>query len=161
MLFDFGAASVSATLPLQLRPEELQALAGSLAHGEGLVERLRHHFEPLFTSLQPAMTRPNWSELSEEYFVFQFERDSGLPDIDTLMRDRSSWVASLVRLEGSPLSVDEVQEALRASLRYGPEDLVIVEWPAAVVVDSDCEETLQTIEFANLELLEFRYLDRR
>jgi hypothetical protein len=28
-------------------------------------------------------------------------------------------------------------------------------------VDSDCDETLQTIEFANLQLLEFRHIDNR
>jgi hypothetical protein len=33
---------------------------------------------------------------------------------------------------------------------------VIVDWAAAVIVDHDCEEMLQTLEFANLQLLEFR-----
>jgi hypothetical protein len=35
----------------------------------------------------------------------------------------------------------------------------VVDWAAAVLIDSDCEETLQTIQFANLQLLRYRYLD--
>ena len=31
----------------------------------------------------------------------------------------------------------------------------------AVLVDRECDETLQTIEFANLQLLEFRHIDNR
>ena len=34
-------------------------------------------------------------------------------------------------------------------------------WGAAALVDSDCDETLQAIEFANLQLLEFRHIDNR
>ena len=35
------------------------------------------------------------------------------------------------------------------------------DWAAAVLIDQDCEETLQAIEFANLQLLEFRHIDHR
>ncbi len=67
----------------------------------------------------------------------------------------------MVRLEDAPLSDDEVNEALRLSLRYGPDDLLIAEWSAALLIDRDCEETLQAIELANLQLLEFRHIDGR
>ena len=44
---------------------------------------------------------------------------------------------------------------------YSPNDLLVCEWAAAVLVDTDCEETLRVVEFANLQLLEFRHIDRR
>jgi hypothetical protein len=50
---------------------------------------------------------------------------------------------------------------LRIRISYRPTDVVIVEWSSALVIDRDCEETIQTIEFANLQLLEFRYIDRK
>jgi len=37
----------------------------------------------------------------------------------------------------------------------------VPEWSAAVLVDRECEETLQMVEFANMQLLEFRHIDRR
>jgi hypothetical protein len=48
---------------------------------------------------------------------------------------------------------------VQARISYSPGDLLVAEWSAAVLVDRDCEETLQVIEFANVQLLEFRFLD--
>jgi hypothetical protein len=59
------------------------------------------------------------------------------------------------------LSAEEIVEALRWRISYTAQDLVVIEWSAAVVVDADCEETLLTIEFANVQLLEYRYIDRQ
>ena len=61
------------------------------------------------------------------------------------------------------MSEEEGKEAVRLSLRYGQHDLFIADWAAAVLLDyeQECEETLQTIEFANLQLLEYRHIDDR
>jgi hypothetical protein len=67
----------------------------------------------------------------------------------------------LVRLESGPLSDEEVAEALRSHISYGPLDLLVPDWASAVLFDRDCAETLQVIEFANLQLLEFRHIDQR
>ena len=66
-----------------------------------------------------------------------------------------------MRLESDPLSRDEVREATRLSLSYTPDDLVVLDWAAGVVADPDCADTLQVIEFANVQLLEFRHIDDR
>src|SRR5205814_10082649 len=73
----------------------------------------------------------------------------------------AAWLAGLVHLESAPLSKSETAEALRLQLSYSPDDVFIADWGAAVLVDQDCEETLQAIEFANLQLLEFRHIDDR
>jgi hypothetical protein len=78
-----------------------------------------------------------------------------------LILQGADWLAGLLRLEDGTLSEDEVQEALRCRISYHPDDIVFVEWGAAVVVDRDCDETLHTIEFANLQLLEYRLIDQR
>ena len=61
----------------------------------------------------------------------------------------------------NPLSPDEVREATRLSLSYTPSDLVVLDWAAGVVADLECADTLQVIEFANVQLLEFRHIDDR
>jgi hypothetical protein len=59
------------------------------------------------------------------------------------------------------MSRREVAEAVRLSLSYGPDDLVVVDWAAALIADRDCADTLQVIEFANVQLLQFRQIDDR
>ena len=50
---------------------------------------------------------------------------------------------------------------MRLRLSYGPDDLFLPDWGAAVGLDSDCDETLEMIEFTNLQLLEYRHIDAR
>ena len=72
-----------------------------------------------------------------------------------------TWIAGLVRLESEPLSREEIHEATRLSLSYTPSDLVVLDWAAGVVIDTDCADTLEVIEYANVQLLEFRHIDDR
>src|SRR5205814_1481208 len=109
---------------------------------------------PLFAKLSPAIRDPLWrDDLSEEYYVFQ------MPSIDSAA-DRG-WLADLVHLEAEPLSDEEVEEALRLKLSYTPNDLFVPDWAAAVLFDSEpgCTETLRVIQFANVQLLEYRHID--
>lgn len=160
-LFDFAAVSVALHVPFRLSAGELTRLAGSLSEAEPVVQAARRASESLYHHLLPAIQRPSWSELSEEYFVFLFPPDESLPPPAELLRDSGAWLASLLRLEPEALSEEEIAESLRTRLSYSPKDLLILEWSAAVLIDRDCEETLQTIEFANVQLLEFRHTDNR
>jgi hypothetical protein len=155
-IFEFGAVSVAFHVPFAVPPATLVRLAGALAESAPLVQVARSVLTPLYQQLLPAIRDPQWQdELSEEYFVFQFTPEN-LP----LTHD-VAWVAGLVHLEAAPLSAEEVTEATRLRLSYSPEDLFVPDWAAAVLVDRECDETLQAIEFANLQLLEFRHIDNR
>jgi hypothetical protein len=155
-LFDFGAVSLAFHIPFELTDDAVLRLAGSLAESAPLVQKARAVLMPLYQQLLPAVDAPSWSEeLSEEYFVFQLP-----PELLERTRD-SAWLAGVVHLESTAMSVDEVNEALRCRLTYSPCDLFVPDWAAAVLVDRDCDETLQAIEFANLQLLEFRHIDNR
>jgi hypothetical protein len=126
-----------------------------------LVEVARAAAAPIFERIKPAVKSAAWSALGEEYIVFQLTPDpNGGVDAASLVADAPQWLAGLLRLDDSRLSPDEVAEALRLRIAYSPNDVVLVEWAAAVVVDTDCEDTLRTMEFANVQLLELRYLDQ-
>ena len=157
-VFDFGAVSVAAHVPLELNSEELIQLAAGLADPEPLIVVARAAIEPLYANLKPAIQHPRFGALSEEYFVFQLLPCAALAPT-LLLGKHAGWLARLLRLEAGPLSDEEVAEATRLHLSYSPEDLFVAEWSAAVLVDRDCDETLQTIELANTQLLEFRHLD--
>jgi hypothetical protein len=165
-VFDFAAVSVAFRVPLRLNSEALAALAGRLSDpgpARAVVQAAREALAPLHQKLLPAVIKPEWKDdLWEEYFVFQFPSDGPL-DPDVLLEARSKWLAGLLRLEDRPLSDDEAREAVRLSLRYGARDLFVPDWAAAVLLDDEpeCTETLQTVEFANLQLLEYRHIDDR
>jgi hypothetical protein len=161
-LFDFAAVSVALHLPFLLSTDSLRRLANRLANSTPVVQAARAALQSLYHRFLPAIQNPQWKDnLSEEYFVFQMISEGGRPAPDLLRGTHASWLAGLLRLEVGPLSNEEVAEVLRLHLRYSPEDLLVPDWASALLFDRDCDETLQTIEFANLQLLEFRHLDNR
>ncbi len=159
-LFDFAGVSVALQAPFQLPSDALLRLAASLAEPAGIVAAARNALSGLYETLRPTIRQPAWSDLSEEYFVFELPPTSDLTPQD-LLASWAPWLAGVVRLEMELLSREEIAEALRLRLTYSPHDLMVAEWAAAVVIDRDCDETLQMIELANLQLLEFRFLDDR
>jgi hypothetical protein len=162
IVFDFAAVSLALQVPFQLRVDALLRLAAGLADPAAVVEAARAALKPLHQEMLPAIHNPQWQDdLSEEYFVFQVPPGDPLPSAATLLNRHAGWLAGLVRLEAGPLSDEEVAEAVRLHLSYSPLDLIVPDWAAAVLLDRDCTETLQAIEFANVQLLEFRYIDNR
>ena len=150
ILFDFATLSLSLRVPFELTANELTTLASELSTPGVLPKLGREILESLFKSLQVAIRQPRWSELFEEYFVFQFHPENSLPPVEMLLAQHGSWLAGLLRLENSPLAKDEIEESLKQRMQYSPNDLLVVDWAAAVLVDSDCEETLQVIQFAKI-----------
>jgi len=155
-LFDFGAVCFVLRIPFALPVEALLRLAGSLADPSNLVQKACAILQNLYQQLLPAIKDPSWeTDLSEDYFVFQLS-----PRPLDMAKD-AAWLAGLIHLESGPLSKSEIAEALRLQISYSPDDVFIADWGAAILVDHECEETLQAIEFANLQLLEFRHIDNR
>ena len=161
LLFDFGAVSLEMQIPFRLPASELTRLAGALCDPSLFVKAAREASETIYHRLRPAIDHPHWIDLSEEYFVFQLIPDPETPAPAQFLAQSPAWLAGLVRLEANPLSDSEITEALRLRLSYSPQDLIVVDWTAAVVVDRDCGEILETMAFANLQLLEFRHIDNR
>src|SRR5216683_2244250 len=160
-MFDFGAVSFALELPFELPAAGLSRLAEWLATPAPLIESARTALIPLNQKLLPAIHDAQWKDnFSEEYFVFHLPPGETLRP-EHLLDVHCDWLARLLRVENTALSKEEVAEALRLHLRYSPDDLFVPDWAAAVLMDRDCEETLQTIEFTNLQLLEFRHIDNR
>ena len=165
-VFDFGGVNVAFRAPFRCGRDGLTALAGRLADRDvrqTLIQAARQTVAPLFEKIRPAVVKPQWHpDLWEEYFVFQFP--PGVPLLpDPLLDGEARWLAGLLRLEDEPLGAQETAEAVRLTLRYGPHDLFVPDWQACVLLDdeAECSETLRVIEFANLQLLEYRHIDDR
>jgi len=159
-VFDFAGVSVALHLPFDLPLEKLIGVSASLADPGEVIHAAADALAPLYRQLQPAVENPGWrTHLSEEYFVFQIMPADGPSPL--LQPKHAKRLAGLLRQESSPLSDEEAAEALRFQLSYSPSDFFLPDWAAAVLIDRDCDETLQTIELSNVQLLEYRYIDNR
>lgn len=158
-VFDFGGISVSFRIPFVLKSSQLLNVADSLGGASAIESAARRAAEPLYETLQVAMIRPNWTSLTEEYVVFRIDPNCCPDSIEELLTNEQSWLAQLTRLEKMEHGRDEIEMILATRISYGHHDLFLPEWTASLLIDSDCEETLQTIEFTNLQLLEYRFLD--
>jgi hypothetical protein len=155
-LFDFGAISLAVQFPMRATRAALLQLAGELADAGPLHEAARGLLRPWIERFRPAVYDFEESAMSEEYIVFQLlDRRTGW------LEGHADWIAGLIRLESEPLSQAEVREATRLALSYTPGDLVVLDWAAGFVADPESADTLEVIEFANVQLLEFRHIDDR
>ncbi len=80
---------------------------------------------------------------------------------ERLLRERGSEIAQIVRGELNELSPTERNEVLRSTMSYYPTDLLVVGWVGALVYDTPegAGPTIELLEYANTQLLEFRYYD--
>ncbi len=109
----------------------------------------------------PALVKPYESWLSEDYYIFHVRGIRGEPSAADLLERHGDQVARIVRGESAELSEGERHEILRSSLSYYPNDLLVVGWNAAFLYDTPAgaETTIQLLEYANSQLLEFRHYD--
>jgi hypothetical protein len=159
VLYDFGAASVSYDIPLPESPAELLELSSALRGHTGLLADARARITRLIESLGAAVQRPKIAERVEDYFIFQLTSLAGAPDSATVCRDHAELLARVLRAETSELSEDEIADAIEARLSFGKRDVALVDWDSALLIGAEPEELRSVLEFANVQLLELRYLD--
>ena len=158
-LYEFGAASVGISFPLAGRLDALPALSDELYGHPALLADARARIAGLLDTIGPAVTRPKLSEIIEDYVVFRIDALATPLIPEELVRDHGTIIARILRAERGPVSGEEIADALSARLSAGPSDLVVVDWNAALVYDPDPVETCAVLEFANVQLLEMRFLD--
>lgn len=161
-IFDFGALSVDYRVPFADELSELARLSSALYDHAGLVAAARARVEEIVGILRPALTRERAPEEYEQYVVFDVAAfEPGLAAGELLARpELRHSLAQILRSEERPLAESRVEDALRLHVSYAPDDLLVVDWSSAVAVGGSEDERL-VLEFANVELLELRSLDKR
>jgi hypothetical protein len=163
--FDYGVVSVEMELPFEAGWDELVILANRWIIApeieRGSSELLRRYMQ----RARPAMTQPYPNWLSEDYYVIQLsealDAERHPSTGSALLASRGVQIAQIVRGDLSPLSDNERNEVLQSSLSYYPCDLMVVGWVGALVYDTPqgADPTIQLLEYANSQLLEFRHYD--
>ena len=187
-IYDFGAVSVSFFIPLpisSINPDGTVSLKALLPLGEALYENavLRaaafRLVDGLTASLGPAVRRPCRSELVEDYMVYLLPSPvsagevAGGRTIEALLATAEFRrdIAQLLAAEAAPLSQQEVTDAVTGAVCFGLRDAVVADWAAAVVFGQPTQDgatgsgaagstiVLEVLRFANVELLEMRFMD--
>ncbi len=163
--YDYGVVSIEMELQFAGDWDSLVDQSSRWIDAPGLEARARELIRERLGNASQAMVRPYTDWLSEDYCIIHLRealRDDGHPfSAPELLSQYGAGIARVVRGETLPLSDLERQEILQSSLSYYPSDLLVVGWTAALVYDSleGASATLQLLEYANTQLLEFRHYD--
>ena len=159
-IHEFGAVTILLQSPLDCALEALPELTSTLA-GVGPMEiAARELLERLHERIRPTVTKPGLNPFVEDYYVIQVDRLEPPATVPELLAQGRRILASALRCEASPLSDAETDEVFRTQLSYYPDDLVVTEWNVALVIDDvDFADTVNVLEYLNVQLLELRFYD--
>ncbi len=160
VVYDFGAISVIYRISLNSESRLLSMSEGLYENAQLLTDSLRR-VEDLLRIVEPAVSKPSVSPVVEDYLIFHIETLAEPLPIEELTVRHAPHIAQVLRAEASELSMDEVRDAMSHQISFGKDDVAIVDWNASLVVGHDSEDVLTVLEFANVQLLEMRFLDQR
>ncbi|MGH7440475.1 MAG: hypothetical protein ACRENE_32695 [Polyangiaceae bacterium] len=161
-LFDYGAASISYEIPIPpgTALSSLIPLCDEIYESEAIGAAARGETRALTKKLADALRRPHdWHE-SETYTVVFIEELAGHPPATAVLE--SPLLARLLIGErsGKALSVEQTRDLLARSHSYFDDDLVVIDWNSAFVLEpSGSRDIPDILEFATSQLLELRYYD--
>lgn len=162
--FDYGVASVELHMDFSKSWSGLLQLANRWVSSPELEGCANTLLRERLGVVRTALKKPNEGWISEDYYVIQVDPvlvDGTALTAEQLLATRGSEIAQLVRGEEALLSPAEQQEILRSTMSYYPTDLLVVAWVAAFVYDTSfgASPMIDLLEYANTQLLEFRYYD--
>ncbi len=162
-VYDYGVVSLALSRPFEGTWADLIALSNEVMSGAPLDAAAEAACRTAATRLRSALHEPRDTFLSEDYFVFAVTSIDGLPTAGRALELHGDHIVRLVRGETEALSAQERDDVLRHRLSYFASDLVVPSWNGAFVYDNEAGLTgaLEILEYANSQLLQFRYYDQR
>jgi hypothetical protein len=171
-LLPVGALSIRVCVPVAADKLEHLVSYHDLQFSDGtyLYDEVRQLAQDVRAELAPYLIRPVAQLPDEEaYTVFCIQCPARTPEGDRV--DAEDWlemhrrrVAALLTEELDPahLSDQEAAESTGKSFSYFEDDLVVIDWDAAVIIDEpkNFEEILYIMELANVQLAELEAYDR-
>ncbi len=170
-LLPVGAVSITVRVPFTAQHlEELVAFHDLQFSNGSLHDEVLRLAQDILAELKPGLIRPH-PQLAEEEAYTVFCLASPVLNADNEPMNAEQWfhahrrqVAALLTQEEEPerLSKQEAEESTARYLSYYEDDLCVVDWDAALLVDAppDFDETLYIMELANLQLAELEAYDR-
>lgn len=170
-LLPIGAISITISVPFVVDSIEDLVIYHDLEFNNGVLsQEVRALAEQVRRELAPYFVRPVPALLDDEaYTVFCLDAplltEDGAPlSAEDWLKDHRREVAALLTQETDvdQLSRQEADESTNLYLSYYENDLAVIDWDAALVVEepANLDETLHVLELANLQLAELEAYDR-
>ena len=170
-LLPVGAISITVRVPFTVsQVEELVAFHDLKFSNGSLHNEVRRLAQEVVAELHGHLIRPQ-PDLSEEEAYTVFCIASPVVDANNAPVNAEQWfqahrrqIAALLTQEEQMdrLSQQEAEESTARHLSYYDNDLVVIDWDAALLIDEpqDFDESLYIMELANLQLAELEAYDR-
>jgi len=159
-IWEFGAATVAYRVAIDNELDELVPLADQLWDHPELLADARRRAEALLRAIERAVDKPALGTRVEDYVVFELRMPKDL-SVGSLLEAHPGTLASVLRAEPERLSQEEISDALSVRCAYLPDEIVLIDWFAAVLIGDDMEDERRVLEIATTELLELRHLDEQ
>jgi hypothetical protein len=161
-IYAYGVISLALSRPFAGEWSDLVAIGQELIENDELGRVAEERCRSVVSRLSPALVDPRREFLSEDYLVFavhELDRPMAATEVVAAYGDD---IAVMLRGERQALSEQEKGTVLGHRISYLADDLVIATWNAALVYDTEAGSStaLEILEFANSQLLEFRYYDQ-
>jgi hypothetical protein len=161
----FGVASVELATPFECQFDSFSCESSRWMNAPEVETAAEDLLRARLEQIRRAVIRPSAKWLDEDYLVIDIQSaqhpDGRASTAVELLHSYGDQIAELVRGETVALAAAEREEILRSALSYYPSDLVVVGWGAALVYDKPdaTSAVIDLLEYANTQLLEFRYYD--
>jgi len=162
--FDYGVISLNLELPISGGWDEVIAMVSRWTNAQELEQKAGQLFDAYLQKARPALTDEYKDKLTEDYYVISLRplvEANRTVTAGQLIESCGQYIAQIVRGERAGFSEAELHEILESRMSYYETDLLVVGWTAALVYDTSegAAPTLQLLEYANSQLLEFRHYD--
>jgi hypothetical protein len=160
-LYDYGIISLALSRDFAGSWTELVGVGQDFIESPELEQRAEQACRTISDRLRLALKGYHTAYLSEDYLVYVINELEQKMSAEELVMARGEEIATMLRGERQPLSDQEKTTILRHRISYLVDDLVVPTWNAALVYDTPggAQAALEILEFANSQLLEFRYYD--
>ena len=163
--YDYGVVSVKLEQAFDGSWTDTVALAERWMNTAELERRAAEIADRQLQRASRALVHPYPRRLTEDYKIVHLSRivdGEGRPLTASDLTGRCAEpIAQIVRGEAALFSASERAEILESRMSYYENDLLVVGWSAALVYDTPegAAPTIQLLEYANTQLLEFRHYD--
>jgi len=163
--YEYGVVSIELQLPFEFDWPELMRLASRSIAAPEIEKQAVDSVRRRLARARPALVKPYTDWLTEDYYIIHVrpivKSDGTRVTAAELIGERGAEIAQVVRGEEMRLADDEWREILQARRSYYPDDLVVIGWTAALIYDTPegALPVMQLLEYANTQLIEFRYYD--
>ena len=163
--YEYAIVEVQLEVPFQGNWDTLMAQTARWMDAPDIEPESRAVVTRHLQKVSTAIIRPREEWLQENYLVVdlhQVDDETGTPvTADRILGTHGEQIGQLLRGEQAPLARSTNDRVLQGSLSYYATDLLVVGFNAALVYDrpEEAARTIQILEYARMQLLEFRYYD--